>query len=77
VTSSRSVFTGAPMAFNRSSVAARPSVLTSLIATLAPERASSMASACPMPDPAPVTAATFPAKPSIRISLVSIGSGRG
>jgi hypothetical protein len=35
----------------------------SLIASLAPDRASSIANACPMPDPAPVTAATFPAKP--------------
>ena len=53
------------MAFSRSSVTARPSVSTSLIATLAPERPSSRASACPMPDPAPVTTATFPAKPSM------------
>ncbi len=29
-----------------------------------------MASACPIPDPAPVTTATFPAKPSIEHSLV-------
>ena len=46
-------------------------------ATLAPERASSVASACPMPDPAPVTTATFPAKPSIAALLVSVDSRRG
>ena len=61
----RSAFTGAPMAFSRSSVTARPSVSTSLIASLAPERPSSMARAWPIPDPAPVTTATFPAKPSM------------
>src|SRR6202035_304687 len=33
------------------------------MATLAPERASSTASACPIPEPAPVTTATFPANP--------------
>ena len=44
---------------------------TSLIATLAPERASSTASACPMPEPAPVTAATFPANPCMSTLLVS------
>ncbi|COV86040.1 Uncharacterised protein [Mycobacterium tuberculosis] len=53
------------IAFSRCSVSARPSVSTSLMATLAPERASSIASACPMPDPAPVTTATFPANPSM------------
>jgi hypothetical protein len=48
----------------RSSVTASPSVSTSMIASLAPDRASSMASACPIPEPAPVTTATFPANPA-------------
>src|SRR5271166_6017076 len=51
------------MATSHSSVRARPSVSTSLIATFAPERASSMASAWPIPELAPVTTATFPANP--------------
>ena len=55
----------APMAARRSSVTARPSASTSLIATLAPDRPSSRASAWPMPEPAPVTTQTFPAKPSM------------
>ena len=37
----------------------------SLIASFAPDRASSRASASPMPEPAPVTTATFRAKPSM------------
>ena len=42
---------------------------TSLIATKAPERASSTASACPIPEPAPVTAATLPANPCMTTLL--------
>src|ERR1700733_13158924 len=53
------------MALSCSSVCASPSVSTSLIANEAPERPSSSASAWPMPEPAPVTAATFPANPSM------------
>ena len=63
---------GAPIAFSRSSVSASPSVSTSLIASFAPERASSIASARPMPEPAPVTTATLPAKPCMR-ALPSVG----
>jgi len=44
-------------------------VSTSLIATKAPERASSTASACPIPEPAPVTAATLPANPCMTTLL--------
>ena len=57
------------MALSCSSVTARPSVSTSLIASLAPERPNSMASAWPIPEPAPVTTATFPAKPSMNTLL--------
>src|SRR5277367_4796415 len=53
------------MALSCSAVCASPSASTSLIASEAPERPSSSASAWPMPEPAPVTAATFPANPSI------------
>ncbi|BBZ01777.1 hypothetical protein MCHIJ_12140 [Mycolicibacterium chitae] len=41
----------------------------SLIASLAPERASSTAIACPIPEAAPVTTATFPANPSMTAPL--------
>src|SRR5690348_11939784 len=56
----------------RSSVTARPSMSTSLMATDAPERASSIANACPMPDPAPVTTATLPAKPCMPTPRITI-----
>jgi hypothetical protein len=44
----------------------------SLIASLAPRRASSVASACPMPEPAPGTTATLPAK----VSTAAVSQGR-
>ncbi|SHU63287.1 Uncharacterised protein [Mycobacteroides abscessus subsp. abscessus] len=52
------------------SVSAKPSASTSLMAILAPDRANSTASARPIPEPAPVTTATLPLKPSISVSLL-------
>ena len=51
-----------PKPSHRSTVSASPVSSTSLGATCAPRRASSTLSALPIPEPAPVTATTFPAK---------------
>src|SRR3954447_10403096 len=67
-TSTRCEVTFTPLPSHIDTVSARPASLTSLRARCAPRRASSRASARPMPEPAPVMAATRPLKVSIDTS---------
>src|SRR5437868_6432871 len=67
-TSSRRVVTFTFAFLIPAAAAARPSSLTSARARWHPRRASPCASARPIPEAAPVTAATFPSKERVRTS---------
>ncbi|MDR8939405.1 hypothetical protein FEP65_06337 [Burkholderia multivorans] len=75
-TSTRRVLVRTPCFAHAAAVPASPTSLTSASATSQPRRASSTARLRPIPEPAPVIAATLPEKPFIRRPPVPLPSCR-
>ena len=71
VTSHRAATARPPCPSTRRTVSRLPSSDTSATTTLAPSRANATAAARPMPFAAPVTNATFPAKPFFSLIVCS------